>query len=151
MPALADDAPAAAEATQAEDGSSAVHVVTDVLDLEINTRGATLQKADLLKYPVDKDNPDEVVRLLSPNPERLGLMQTGLRARDENAEATHLVTFSAPADSYRMQDDVLEVPFTWTNGAGITVTKTFRFTRGSYRIDVTQTVRERDCKRMERG
>ena len=39
---------------------------------------------------------------------------------------------------YRLADgaDVLEVPFTWTDGAGLTVTKTFVFRRGSYHVDL---------------
>ena len=36
--------------------------------------------------------------------------------------------------------DELVVPLSWTNEAGITFTKTYRFTRGSYIVELQQTV-----------
>src|SRR5689334_16591875 len=48
-------APAAAVPEERTSNSAAspdaVHVRTDVLDVDISTRGGTIQKADLLKYP----------------------------------------------------------------------------------------------------
>ena len=53
-----------------------VTVRTDVLDIDISLRGATLQRATLLSYPVSKDNPDDLVQMLSPVGNDLGLLQT---------------------------------------------------------------------------
>src|SRR5882762_21119 len=50
--------------TQAIDEAIAIHVITDVVDLEISTRGGELRRADMLKYQV-KDQPGTRVRLLS--------------------------------------------------------------------------------------
>ena len=98
----AGDAPAlnAANDTDAPvpdtDSSAVVTVVTDVLDVEISSRGATLQKAVLLKYPVSKDEPDVLVQMLSPAAESLGLLQTGLRISGrEDEEPNHRANFSA--------------------------------------------------------
>jgi len=79
--------------------------------------------------------------LLSPEPNRLGLLQTGLRVAGGGAEANHLASFEAPATEFALDGrDELIVPLTWTDGQGITVEKQLRLTRGSYLIDVHQTV-----------
>jgi YidC/Oxa1 family membrane protein insertase len=121
--------------------SEVVRVVTDVLDIEINTRGGTLQKAVLQRYPVAKDRPDLLVRLLNPAPPDVGLIQTGLRAAGEGPEPNHLAQFSSEATEYRLdgRDDVL-VSLTWDDGQGLRVIKQYRFARGSYIVDVRQTV-----------
>ena len=139
---LEADAPLLAEAAVADTASgSAVLVETDVLTVEIDTGGGTLRSATLKKYPVAKDRPNELVQLLSPDPRQLGLIQTGLRSAGEGAEPNHRATFSAAATRYSLgSENELVVPLTWSDDAGITVTKEFRFQRGSYHIDVRQTV-----------
>jgi YidC/Oxa1 family membrane protein insertase len=125
----------------ASGASGVVRVVTDVLDVEISTRGGTLQKAVLLRYPVAKDRPDVLVQLLSAGPPDTGLIQTGLRAAAEGPEANHLAEFRTEATEYRLDGrEELLVPLTWDDGHGLRVVKQYRFTRGSYIIDVQQTV-----------
>ncbi|ANO49813.1 membrane protein insertase YidC [Woeseia oceani] len=121
--------------------AASVHVTTDVLDLTISLRGATITEAHLKKYPIAKDQPNKVIALLSTENGDTGALQTGLRAADGAPEANHLSTFSSSRDNYELSGDVLEVPFTWTDESGLVVEKRFRFARGSYRIDVVQTVR----------
>jgi YidC/Oxa1 family membrane protein insertase len=121
--------------------SNVIRVTTDVLDIEINTSGGTLQHATLKKYPVAKDRPNDLVALLSTEPRELGLIQTGLRTANEGEEPNHRASFTTAAREFDMGgNDELLVPLTWTNNAGVTVVKEFQFTRGSYRIDVSQTV-----------
>jgi len=123
------------------DDSKVVHVITDVLDVEINTRGATLQRASLIRYPVAKDQPDTLVELLNPSMPGFGLVQTGLRAAGDGEEANHLALYETTATEYELggADEIL-VPLVWTNGQGLRVEKEIRFARGSYRVDVTQRV-----------
>ena len=141
LPAVADQ-PALPEApAAATDDTTVVRVTTDVLDIEISTRGGTLQRADIRRYPVAKDNPDEPVTLLSRDPANLGLLQTGLLNEQKDAPAANQnALFSARRNEYLLDGDTLTVPLTWTDGAGVTVTKRFTFRRGSYRIDVEQTL-----------
>ena len=121
--------------------SGIVRVTTDVLEVEINTKGATLQRAVLRDYPVNKDDPDTLVELLSPTGANRGRIQTGLIAGGDGAEANHLAVFSTPSTEYELNgDDEIVVPFTWTDGQGISVEKELRFTRGSYRVDITQRI-----------
>ena len=128
------DAPEAA----VEDGSI-VRVTTDVLELEISTTGATIQRAVILKYPVHKDDPDTLVELLSPAGSARGAIETGLIGEGDDPEPNHLAVFSVPRDRYELNGaDEIIVPFTWTDDSGLTLEKTLRVTRGSYRIDIAQ-------------
>lgn len=135
--------PAAAPAGQAPTAAGAIHVVTDVLDLEINLKGGEIDRADLTRYPVHKDVPNVPVELENANRDTLYLLQTGLVGADGEAAPTHLAIWSAAKDSYVMAPGAkeLRVPMTWTDGHGLTVTKTFVFTRGWYAIDLDYQVR----------
>ena len=142
-PQIAEQAPAAQAATEdaPTDDSKIIHVVTDVIDVEINTRGATLQRATLNRYPVAKDQPDTLVQLLNPEMPDFGLVQTGLRAAGDGEEANHLAIFTADATDYELGGaDEIIVPLEWTDGQGVRVEKELRFTRGSYRVDITQRI-----------
>jgi YidC/Oxa1 family membrane protein insertase len=76
--------------------------------------------------------------LLSTNVDNLGVIQTGLNAAGESPKPDHRAIFSAPLRTYTLGSaDELVVPLTWTDGNGISVVKTIRFERGSYRIDIT--------------
>jgi len=128
-------------APTSSDAAPAVRVSTDVFEIEISTVGGTLQGATLLNYPVAKDRPDELVQLLSTDPNQLGLIQTGLRSTGEGAEANHRATFTSMRPSFDLGSaDEIVVPLTWTDGAGVSVEKRYRFTRGSYAVVIEQIV-----------
>jgi YidC/Oxa1 family membrane protein insertase len=153
--ATADTATAAspaggAGANGAAAGGGVVRVVTDVLELEIGLVGGELRGASLPLYPVKKGSA-AVVRLLNRDgPEGFYVLQSGLAgtaastAAGAGADAfpTHLATFSSPSPEFRLEDaaDELRVPLTWTDGRGVTVTKTFVLRRGQYRIDLEYAV-----------
>jgi YidC/Oxa1 family membrane protein insertase len=143
-PATGAATPAPAAATPSAFASAApaaaptVHVRTDVLDLTLSTVGGELQRATLPRYPVKKDEPNTPVTLLNVGGnDTTFLFQSGLTAGAAN-EPNHLARFTAAANEYTLasgQNDV-EVPLTWTNGEGVTVTKTYTFTRGSYAVQI---------------
>jgi YidC/Oxa1 family membrane protein insertase len=117
-----------------------VNIRTDVLDVDASLAGAELIRADILQYPQHKDDPTTPVRLFNADSEDTQfLFQSGLTSGEANRnEPNHKATFTSGAAQYRLAEgaDVLEVPFSWTDGAGLTVTKTFVFRRGSYRVDL---------------
>jgi YidC/Oxa1 family membrane protein insertase len=123
--------------------SQVVHVVTDVLDVAINLRGGEIDRADLTQYPLHKDTPNIPVRLENPDSESLYLLQTGLVGNAGEAAPTHLAMWTSAQTSYVLPAGAreLRVPMTWTDGNGLTVTKTFVFTRGWYSIDLAYEVR----------
>ncbi len=144
-------APAVTDATNAgavpvvpapANAAPAVHVVTDVLDLDVSLRGGDLLRADLPRYPKDKKPGSPPVRLLTTDEATFGVVRSGLRAADGRAEPTHLATYATPRSEYRLAqgDKELRVPLTWTDGQGITVMKTYVFRPGRYDVDVLYAV-----------
>jgi YidC/Oxa1 family membrane protein insertase len=138
-PAAAPPAtPPGALGVEPETSAAKVHVVTDVLDLDISLRGGEIDRADLSQYPQHKDTPNVPVRLENDDPASLYLVQTGLTGAPDEAAPSHLATFTAAQTSYTLPAGAgeLSVPLSWTDGHGLTVTKTFLFKRGQYRIDL---------------
>ncbi|HWP01397.1 MAG TPA: membrane protein insertase YidC [Methylococcus sp.] len=136
-PAVPKEAPASA--------ASRIRVRTDVLDLAIDARGGDIHRLDLLDYPIAKDQPDRPVRLFNDEGD-LFFTQTGFLGNGGQAPTHHSI-WQAQATEYRLSEgqDVLRVPLTWSNGAGVTVTKTYVFRRGSYVIEVEHTIENRSA------
>jgi YidC/Oxa1 family membrane protein insertase len=134
-PAAATQAPAASAVAAA---APSIRVVTDVIDMDISLQGGDLLRADLLQYPRDKKPGSPAVRLLSTDDATYGVVRSGLRAADGRAEPTHLASYTAPASEFRLAPGAqeLRVPLTWTDGQGVTVTKTYVFKPGQYAVDV---------------
>jgi YidC/Oxa1 family membrane protein insertase len=137
-------APEAASAAAVETPSAPLHVSTDVLEIGINLKGGELDQADLKDYPFRKDTPNIQVRLLSYEPPpTLYLLQSGLIGVAGEAAPTHLAVWKSDQKSFALASgaDELRVPLTWTDGQGLTVTKTFIFKRGQYAIGLDYSVR----------
>jgi YidC/Oxa1 family membrane protein insertase len=141
-PAPTAEQPVEAAATKA----GVIHVTTDVLSMDISTRGGELVRADLLKYPLVKNRPDVPVRLFNPTPP-LYVARSGLRAADNVPQPNHLAVFRSAAGDYRLKagEAKLTVPLTWSEG-GLTVTKTYTFYPGTYRIDLDYDVNNQSGK-----
>ncbi len=125
-----------------------IRVITDVLDVEIGTRGGDILRADLLAYPVSIKTPDNPFRLLDDQI-RVYIAQSGLihdRRHDGEDVTTlapsHHAKFSVEKSEFRLRDgeEKLEVPMVWRGPNGVAVTKIFTFRRGSYLVDVDQVV-----------
>lgn len=120
--------------------AATVRVVTDVLDVEVSLTGGDIVRADLLEYPLEKDNPDKPVRLFNTDSsDSLYLYQSGLTSGVAGrAEPNHKALYDAQAREYRLAGgaEELRVPLTWRDEAGLVVTKTLLFRRGAYSIDV---------------
>jgi YidC/Oxa1 family membrane protein insertase len=118
-----------------------ITVETDVLSLRIDTRGGTLRSADLVRYPKEAGAKEPVVRLLDDAPGSWFVAQSGLIATSGQAP-NHTAVFTAERDRFQLApgSDQLEVPLTWTDASGITVTKTYSFRRGEYVVKQRQTV-----------
>ena len=123
----------AAQATPAD--GQRVHVVTDVLDLELNTRGGDVHTADLLAYPQEANKPNDPFRLMSDTPPDVFIAQSGLLAPDS---PDHHALYSVDKTDYRLADGAkdLQVRLHWQNAAGLKVDKVYTLKRGSYAISV---------------
>jgi YidC/Oxa1 family membrane protein insertase len=143
-PAAPSTTPPALLGGPAETGAAgSVHVATDVLDMDISLRGGEIDRADLPQYPLHKDTPNVPVRLESRDADNLYLLQTGLIGGEGQAAPTHLTAWTSERSSYTLPagGNELRVPMTWSDGHGLTVTKTFVFTRGLYSIGLVYDVR----------
>ena len=136
-------APASAGSSEASAGEP-LHVTTDVLDVSINLKGGELDRADLSQYPLRKDTPNIPVRLLSYEPPpTLYVLQSGLTGAGDEAAPTHHAIWTSDQKTFALSigADELRVPLSWTDGQGLTVTKTFIFKRGQYGIGLEYDVK----------
>jgi len=148
MPTVAGEAtPAAGTPVQAPElgepvatGPGKVRIVTDVLDIDLALAGGELIRADLTLYPRNKDDPSTPVRLFNTDSKDTQfLFQSGLTSGEAGRnEPNHKAPFTAAANEFRLApgSDTLEVPLSWSDGAGLSVTKTLVFHRGSYVVGV---------------
>ncbi|MBK6597115.1 MAG: membrane protein insertase YidC [Proteobacteria bacterium] len=142
VPSVATGDPAT---TATATGPGLVRVRTDVLDVEISLAGGELRGAELLRYPVVKGGAERVELFNRDSPQTLYVLQTGLSGPANANRPTHLSLFTSPAQEFRLATGATElrVPLTWTDPAGVVVTKTFIFKPGKYRIDVEYDVENR--------
>ncbi len=138
-----DTIPAATNTPTGNTQEKQIHIKTDVLDLYISTIGGTIVQADLPTHPVSLEEQDKATRIIDK--ELLYSAQAGLIYRGSNganSAPNHYSNFDTKITEYILQDgqQSIQVPLTWSNGKGITVTKTFEFERGSFLVKQIQTV-----------
>jgi YidC/Oxa1 family membrane protein insertase len=127
---------------QPEPTGELIHVQTDVLDLQISSQGGDLVRADLRQYPVVKDVPQPVVRLLNDTGPERWVFQTGFLSAVGGPEPNHRGTFRSASNEYSLapgQDDLV-VTLDWVSEGAISARKTYTFHRGRYEVDLTLTV-----------
>ncbi len=119
-----------------------IHVVTDLLDVEIDTLGGDLRQADLIEYPVSRDSPNVPFQLMQDKGQHIFIAQSGLLSQQRQQAPDHHARYSAERTEYRLANAAqqLTVPLKWTGPSGISVIKTFTFHRNSYVIDVAHEV-----------
>lgn len=111
-----------------------IHVVTDKLDVSIDTRGGDLRRVELRGVPASDARPDADLRLLNDRPPNFFIAQSGLIGSGDMPD--HRDRFTADQNEYRLREDQdsLEVPLHWQDDSGHRVTKIYTFHRGSYRV-----------------
>ena len=152
-PAVADEVPTATTAKLAPTSETAttaapaandarVHVQTDVLAIDISLTGGELRRVELVGYPVAKDQPNKNFALLSDNDQNWFVLQSGLATPDQplSSPQTH---FTSAQSSYTMAADAnaLDVVLNFVAADGSALSKTYRFKRGSYDIQLVQSVK----------
>lgn len=118
-----------------------IQIRTDLLDIKIDTLGGSISYAGLLKHPAQQETPDIPVVLMQDNAEQRYRAESGLTGSQSDQLPNHHTQFQATKSSYTLgSGDSLEVPLIYTAPNGIEYTKTYRFTRNSYRIEVSFTI-----------
>ncbi|GEA08996.1 membrane protein insertase YidC [Alteromonas sp. KUL42] len=134
-----DSVPAAQPIATTQNTNRIIEVKTDTLDLRIDLLGGDVVTADLLKFPVKQGSEIPYSLLRSGN--GLYVAQSGLiGAQGPDASSSGRPVYNASETFFEMTGDTLVVPLTWKNNQGLSVTKTFTFTKGHYDVDVTYTI-----------
>ena len=126
-----------------------ISIDTDVLHLTVDTRGGSVVKTQLLAYPSlppthNQPDPPPTV-LLDNSDDDYFVAQNGLVSSSDKAPAdqpNHQAIFTAAQSTYSLApgQNELKVDLTWQDAAGLKVTKTYTFKRGSYEIGLTQRI-----------
>ena len=116
-----------------------INVETDTFSIRIDLMGGDIVNADLLKFPVTQGSDTPYSLLRSGN--GLYVAQSGLIGpQGPDASSNGRPLYRSEKTTYEMTGDTLEVPLTWKNDQGLTITKTFTFTKDHYDVKVTYTV-----------
>ena len=118
-----------------------VAIKTDILGVDLNTLGASVDRVELLAYR-DSADPKQNFVLLDQTPGYFYVAQTGLVGASSAASLpTHRSTFTVVPGPRTLEpgQDTLTVAFESESG-GVKLVKTYTFRRGSYQIEVKHAV-----------
>lgn len=113
-----------------------IEVTTDTLRVAINPVGGDLVEAALLQYKKELGQPDPYV-ILEDGSARTYVTQSGLVGQNgPDASPEGRPVYQSEKTTYTLADgeDSLDVNLYYTDAKGVKYTKTFRFTKGQYRI-----------------
>ncbi len=122
--------------------SQKIKIITDVLEIELDTRGGDIRKTILRKYAKDAEKPEEKVELLTDKEINFHIAQSGLVSSNAATAPTHNDIYSAEQNTYRLAEgvDEMTVPLHWVGSDGSRVTKLYTFRRNDYTINVDHNV-----------
>ena len=142
--AIAPDEASIIESRQAEQtGSQRVRVITDIFDIEIDSKGGDIRKTVLRNYSKTAEKPDEKLVLMSDTDINFFIAQSGLVSVNSGTAPTHNSVYTVENTSYRLAEGVneMKVPLYWSGPDGIKVSKIYTFRRNDYVIDVQHDVK----------
>ncbi|MTJ02572.1 membrane protein insertase YidC [Idiomarina piscisalsi] len=115
--------------------ATTIHVETDVLDVQIDTRGGDIVSARLLEFAKELDS-DERFQLLQNKSNAVYVAQSGLIGADGIDNKNGRAVYSYEKTDYSSISEKVEVPLTYTAENGVVYRKIFTFTPGHYDVDV---------------
>jgi YidC/Oxa1 family membrane protein insertase len=141
---------ASSEQGAANNDAARIRVQTDKYTAEISVQGADLRRVELRDYPLQKDKPEIKLPLLDDREGHWSILQSGL-AGSERTFAQADTAYTTAQKDYALQDgsDTLEVPFSYHDASGYEVHKLYRFHRGSYVIDLDQSIQNESQQPLE--
>ncbi len=145
LPPSSTDVPVFHENQQSNNSpikTSIIEVKTDVLDLKIDLKEGRLIQASLIDYP-EHANDDKPFVLLNQNDETRYVASTQLYSLNDNQVQATNIQFMAEKSHYQMSDseNQLKVELIGKNEQGVSVKKVFTLNKGSYLIQIDETVR----------
>jgi YidC/Oxa1 family membrane protein insertase len=118
-----------------------ITVETDTFKIDINLSGGDITYLALPLYLKQIDVTDDPFVLLDAQPDRNYVSQSGLIGRD-GIDSDGRAAYRSSSNSYVMAEsaDSLIVDLQTQSNNGVRITKRYKFTRGSYLIDVSYLV-----------
>ncbi|MBE9560039.1 MAG: membrane protein insertase YidC [Proteobacteria bacterium] len=118
--------------------SERIKIVTDVLDIEIDTKGGDIRRAVLRNYAVSADNPEDKLVFMTDAAVNFHIAQSGLVSVNKGTAPSHNEIYRSEKSVYRLAEgvDTIEVPLYWESANGVKVKKVLTFRRNEYVIDV---------------
>jgi len=128
--------------TEASNISERIIVITDVLEVEIDSKGGDIRRVVLRDYSVTADKPEDKLVLLTDAEVNYFVAQSGLVSVNEGTAPSHNTIYRFEQSEYRLAEgkDVIEVPLYWENDNGISIKKVLIFKRNNYVVDVNYTI-----------
>ncbi len=116
-----------------------IDVMTDVFNIKISTIGGDIRQANLLQYPIAL-NDSRPFPLMNEQRGKLFIAQSGL-LNENRLAPNHKSQFTSKQSSYHLDDnqEQLTVELYWQQ-QDIQITRTYTFKRGSYDIELVDTV-----------
>lgn len=114
-----------------------IHVKTDLLEVEIDSKGGDIQRVALLHYPLKVEQTDNPIVLFNDKLPNVMINQSGLLSKT-GAKVTHHTDYLVTQTDYVLGEGQQEVvvELRWASADGWQVVKSLVFTRDSYVIEV---------------
>jgi YidC/Oxa1 family membrane protein insertase len=118
-------------------GTAALTLSNDVLRLTLDANGGSVLRADLLAYGQRSGKDSEPVQLLSQQRDLFFVAQTGWLSGAGRAP-THTVALQPEGGAAALAAgaDAAELHYTWNDGQGLSLRRSYRLPRGSYTLEV---------------
>ncbi|MEE8482377.1 MAG: membrane protein insertase YidC, partial [Acidiferrobacterales bacterium] len=114
-----------------------IRVLTDLLDVQIDTYGGDLRFLGLRKHPKELNNPDVPFPLMQDKGDEILVAQSGLVGHGKYYPF-HRTRFTTNSTSHTLREgqDSLSVDLNWRAKDGVRYTKRYTFKRNSYVVRV---------------
>lgn len=131
--------------------SNLITLVSDTLQLTIDTQGGDILGTELLEHDDSLDSDDKFV-LLTNNGNFVNIAQSGLIGRDgPDTIGSDRPVYRSEQKDYVLAagQDTLSVPLTFTNNNGVVFTKIFTLTRDSHVVKVSYQIDNQSAEPVE--
>ncbi|VAW54621.1 Inner membrane protein translocase and chaperone YidC, long form [hydrothermal vent metagenome] len=121
-----------------DSNSKRIKIITDLLDVEIDTKGGDVLRAVLRDYATTADKPEDKLVLMTDENINYQVAQSGLVSINKDTAPSHNAIYRSEQSVYRLAEgtDVIEVPLYWEGGNGVKIKKVLTFKRNDYVVDV---------------
>ena len=118
--------------------SETIRVITDIIDVEVDTKGGDIRRVVLRDYSVTADKPEEKMVLVTDKNINYQVAQSGLVSVNKGSAPSHNAIYRSERSEYRLAEgtDLIEVPLYWENDNGVKIKKVLTFKRNDYVIGV---------------